>query len=437
MKKRKFAVLLPLLLLSLESCNHDLASDEVVKDISFTINKKTNEASVKGLNSSQKVVEIPNIVKIDGTSYNVTSIDKSAFASNTVIEKVIIPNNVKQIGDQSFARCTSLRYVSFGGAEKIDNFAFDRCSALVNVELPETLNYIGYGAFRNCSSMTDIFLPSNVTKLNGYTFSGDTKLRNVYANKLDSVSAYDFEKASSLKGLYYKSGLFSNQVNEKGNEYFLGLTANYGVNFEKENSDYYFVYDNETKTCDVSGYKKIDQTTFELPETTTFMGQTYAVDGIYEFAFYNSNATSIKLTKNIKMIGAYALYGSKITSFDTLEVNSIGSYAFANCEKLTNFNMADFVSGVQTYAFSSCTSLKDITLSKNLYMIQSNVFANCSELTSIVIKNTKMSQINDSAFTGCSKFKTIYFVGTEEEWSKITVSSTVTNGREVFCNHEI
>ena len=93
MKKRKIFFLAPLLLLSLASCNNSTTNDEVLKTLSFNINKKNNEATVVGLvDKTQTLVKIPEKVVVDGTSYNVTEITSSCFASNTTIEKVILPN---------------------------------------------------------------------------------------------------------------------------------------------------------------------------------------------------------------------------------------------------------------------------------------------------------------------------------------------------------
>ena len=45
--------------------------------------------------------------------------------------------------------------------KKIECYAFDRCYYLLNIELPETLVYIGEGAFQDCTSLQTITLCSS------------------------------------------------------------------------------------------------------------------------------------------------------------------------------------------------------------------------------------------------------------------------------------
>jgi len=85
-----------------------------------------------------------------------------AFAGNTTITKVTIPE----------------------GIYKIPAYTFDGCTALTTVVLPSTLRVIGEGAFRGCTSLTSLFpngvTPANIKLIERYAFEGCTAMTNIY-----------------------------------------------------------------------------------------------------------------------------------------------------------------------------------------------------------------------------------------------------------------
>ena len=66
------------------------------------------------------------------------------------IERVFIPKGVREIQDSAFEDCKSLREVIFeegSKLKKIGKCAFQSCSRLKNISLPEGLEYIGKYCF--------------------------------------------------------------------------------------------------------------------------------------------------------------------------------------------------------------------------------------------------------------------------------------------------
>jgi hypothetical protein len=73
-------------------------------------------------------------------------IGNKAFAYNSWIENIVIPDTVKSIGKLAFQSC-SLKGIGFGkGLESIDDYAFDENNLTV-LFLPENLKSVGEGAF--------------------------------------------------------------------------------------------------------------------------------------------------------------------------------------------------------------------------------------------------------------------------------------------------
>ena len=54
---------------------------------------------------------MPDSIKINGATYKVTSIAKSAFKNNKNLKTIIIPATVRSIGKQAFAGCKNLKSI--------------------------------------------------------------------------------------------------------------------------------------------------------------------------------------------------------------------------------------------------------------------------------------------------------------------------------------
>ncbi|MBR4738699.1 MAG: leucine-rich repeat domain-containing protein [Bacteroidales bacterium] len=93
---------------------------------------------------------IPSTVENEGTTYNVTAIDRMAFQYCYDLEAVTIPGSVVTIGQRAFVSDTSLTsLVIQEGVQRIDMMAFNSCIALDTIELPTTLTRIAMSVFEN------------------------------------------------------------------------------------------------------------------------------------------------------------------------------------------------------------------------------------------------------------------------------------------------
>ena len=99
-------------------------------------------------NSYSGSVVIPSTVTFSGTTYSVTSIGDGAFDECSGLTSVTIPNSVTSIG----------------------NSAFSGCSGLTSVTIGNSVTYIGVQAFRDCIKLTSVTIPDSVTKIDQYAF---------------------------------------------------------------------------------------------------------------------------------------------------------------------------------------------------------------------------------------------------------------------------
>ncbi|ENZ33606.1 MULTISPECIES: leucine-rich repeat protein [Clostridium] len=84
----------------------------------------------------------------------VTIIEDGAFERNNNIEKIILSNKLKEIGQ----------------------YAFYGCENLSSIQLPESLKSIGSSAFDGCKKISDIYIPYSVSQIGTNVFDENTNL---------------------------------------------------------------------------------------------------------------------------------------------------------------------------------------------------------------------------------------------------------------------
>ena len=117
---------------------------------------------------------------IEITKYN-------GSADHLAIPATLDGKTVTAIGDYTFARCSSLTFVSIpDSVTSIGDSAFYWCSSLTSVSIPDSVTAIGNRAFYYCDSLTSVSIPNSVTAIGDYAFSDCPNLtltvsRNSYA----------------------------------------------------------------------------------------------------------------------------------------------------------------------------------------------------------------------------------------------------------------
>jgi hypothetical protein len=87
----------------------------------------------------------------------VTSIGNYAFQNCSGLTSVTIPNSVTSIGDVAFYNCSGLTSVTIpNSVTSIGSSAFSGCSGLTSVTIPNSVTSIGSQAFYDCSGLTSI-----------------------------------------------------------------------------------------------------------------------------------------------------------------------------------------------------------------------------------------------------------------------------------------
>ncbi|MBR5167354.1 MAG: leucine-rich repeat domain-containing protein [Salinivirgaceae bacterium] len=114
------------------------------------------------------------------TTFAVTEINNNAFDGCTKLTSVTIPNSVTKIGLEAFYGCSGLETVIVGNAvTSITQSAFSKCISLISIYIPNSVTSIEPYAFKDCKSLTSITIPASVSSIGQNAFANCSDLRQI------------------------------------------------------------------------------------------------------------------------------------------------------------------------------------------------------------------------------------------------------------------
>lgn len=365
------------------------------------------------------------------TEDSLKSIGVYAFHSCSNLTSVIISDSVELLGDRAFEYCSSLEYVKLGDLiSEIDYCLFGNCNSIKEFEIPtnavcddgilsscsniqkiklgnqklyklfsvttqidgwykswqskeskfyylpnslssiiinDDVTIINDGNFDNCLSILSLTIPSSVTSIGKYAFSGCSKIVELY-------NLSTLEIAIDSVKVIHKSTDIETIIKEDNN----------GFLYFYDNQDYYLL-----------GYKGKSNHLI-LPEKIE--GNDYQ---IFNFAFScYSSLTSVIIPNFITKIPKCAFYW---------------------CSSLFNITFPKGLIEIENSAFSGCESLREIVFPSLVTNLGEYAFYNCPSLQSIVMPNSVLS-IGRGAFSAGNQYiyKPVYYLGNSQEFEKIT-----------------
>ena len=274
------------------------------------------------------------------TGRQITSIGDRAFQYCTSLTSITIPERVTSIGTWAFLGCSSLTSITIPeGVTSIGDAVFSGCSNLTSITIPKGVTRIGNSAFRDCTSLTSITIPEGVTSIGSSAFSSCSNLTSITIPEgVTSIGSSAFSDCTSL-------------------------------------------------------------TSITIPEGVT------SID-----AFYNcTSLTEITLPNSLTSIGGSAFQNCTSLTEITLpnSLTSIGDRAFSYCTSLTSITLPNSLTSIEIYAFQYCRSLTSITIPAGVTSIGDEAFYYCTSLTSITLPNS-LTSIGSMVFSGCFALAIVY-----------------------------
>ena len=396
------------------------AYDALIDGIYYNLNFETKEAEVAKHRYVGSIV-IPSSVFYNEYDFTVASIGPSAFDNCSYLTSVTIPNSVTEIGSSAFSGCTGLTSVTIGNSVTgIGEEAFSECLGLTSVTIPNSVNSISSGTFRDCTSLTSVTIPNSVTKIGKFAFFKCTGLTSVtIPNSVTEIGEYAFSGCTGLTSV-----TIPNSVTEIGSSAFSGCTGLTSVsigNSVTEIGEYAFSGCTGLNSVSIgNSVNEIGNSAFRFCTRLASVTIPNSVTGIGESAFSGcTGLTSVTIGKSVTIIGDYCF--SECTGLTSIKVES-GNTTYDsrnNCNAIikTATNklikgcnttiIPNGVTGIGPSAFYGCTGLTSVTIPNSVTGIGGGAFSGCTGLTSVTIPNS-VTGIGDRAFYNCDKLTSIY-----------------------------
>ena len=315
---------------------------------------------------------------------------------------VVFTSALTTIVDSAFEGCSSLTSITMpDGVASIGNSAFEGCSSLISITMPDSVTEMGEKAFCDCSSLTSVAISTNLREIKAATFQNCSNLREVVMEHEDSGYLTQIGKAA-----------------------FSGCSSLISINLPYE----FYGSIGEEAFMNCSSLVSADIFSWVVAiERSAFQGCSKLSNVVWP-------------NKELVSIGESAFSGCSSLASVTIgsEVRTIGDSAFANCYSLTEFKdkyaTADGRSLIVNNAIIAYANASGATytIPDSVTTISSSTFSGCSILTSVTIPDS-VTTIGKEAFLECFSLENVYCKATTPpSLSGSSVFDSNGSGRKIY-----
>ena len=286
-------------------------------------------------------------IQFEAGACPVTAIAPRAFEGCTALRRVVLPQGLRQIGEMAFSGCIHLTQLAIpGGVQRVGTLAFAKCAGLRRVRIEPGVQALGPSCFSKCTGLERVDVPDSLASFGGGVFFGCGRQLCLHGAQDSPAQRY-----AQLNGVRYDS--------------------------ESWREDETLVLEEqEDGSLIVTGARQKTPERIEIP--AELCGRRIAA--VAPKAFFACGTLS-HLT-----IGA--------------GVREIGESAFFGCRSLTGVSFERGLERVADSAFAGCESLTQVTLPWGTASVGRMAFFGCTRLAFVKMPTT--TRVSDFAFDGCA-----------------------------------
>ena len=344
---------------------------------------------------------------------SVTKIGNSAFYGCTSMQKIVIGSGLKEVGGCLFANCPGtleihsnlLKYDALNSSKFSELIIGDEVTELMadTAYAPITKLTIGSGLRKMRSSFTSSLKTVNIKSTNDWF---KIEFANASSNPLyNGATLY-------VDGKQVTEIFVPTDITKIGDYQMYSYTGVYTVYIPsniKEIGISAFEGCNHISTLVLgSGIETISKYAFSGCSLLQKVTIPSSVQSIGHEAFSNcTNLYQLSLSYGLKSIGDRAFYNCNWISnlYIPSSVTSIGDSAFYYCNSLTSISIPSSVTSIGNSAFYGCSSVTSLTINNGVTTISPSAFSGC-KITTLTIPES-VSSIGYDAFY-CSTLESVY-----------------------------
>ncbi len=325
------------------------------------------------------------------------------FGSGNKITNIRIPDSVTQVEDQAFDWCTNLEYQEFENGLYLGNennpyiiLVKAKDTGITACTVHDDAKIIGARAFDGCTLLEEMIIPDGVLSIHNYAFLNCTSLKTLsIPESVCTMGQYSvFTNVNGLQTLTIPVQFLSSSSLETSNVRTLTITGEGELSWN--------IFLNNKSLISVSigaGVTAIHSGAFNGCDNLT---EVYIADVAawcaIEFASEDSNplryaekvyvnnqlTTNLVVPEGVTEIKNYAFYGARFEGYSLPNtIETIGESAFRDCTALKEIVIPDSVALIKISAFRGCSSLAKITMGKGVKTVQEWAFECCSALNEV------------------------------------------------------
>lgn len=268
----------------------------------------------------------------------------------------------------------------------------DYKSYIDSVSLPDGLTSIGESAFENCSNLRSVRVPNTIVNIGNFAFGGTHISAVHFCGSIEDWCVKPWSAAFFLDyyNLYINENLvtnisISNSITELGNDAFDGCKSLRSIDIPNGVTS---IGNNAFNGCSYL-------TSITIPSSVTRIGNDAFAGCI--------NLSSVLISSTSAWCGI---------TFENKNANPL-IYAhslYLDSALVTQITFPATISNIANYVFYGCTSLKSIYIPNNITNIGKEAFSGCNSLNNITCEVVSPPSISSNTF---SKKTAILFVPAE------------------------